>query len=140
MRALRAAGPIIVGGVLLSGLIVLAGGAWFIKSEELVGSDRDWATVCGGFAMAFFAFMVGAASTIAATALARWFPLGRVVFAFVAIALGVYATTVALDQKPVLAPMFIVLHVVFVTAFGLVLPYRLYLTTRGRFARPMFTR
>ncbi len=131
MRVLRAVSPVLVVGVVLSGLIVLLSGTWFIRAEDLAGTDKDWAGVGGAIAMGFFALMVGALSTVAAALLARWSPLGLVGFGAVALGLGAYATVVALDQKPVLAPMFIVLHLVFVAAFGVVLPYRLY---RGRAA------
>ena len=126
MRVLRAVSPVLIVGVLLSGLIVLLSGLWFIRAEDLAGTDKDWAGVGGAIAMGFFALMVGVLSTVAAALLARWAPLSLVAFAAIAVALGAYVTVVALDQKPVLAPMFIVLHVVFVAAFGLVLPYRLY--------------
>ena len=126
LRAIRAVAPVILGGVLLSGLIVLASGVWFIRAEDLSGTDKDWAGLGGAMAMAFFAFMVGALSTLVAGGLARWLPTGLLAFGAAAIVLGVYVTIVALDQKPVLAPMFIVLHVVFVVAFGLLLPYRVY--------------
>jgi hypothetical protein len=128
MQAVRAAGPVIVGGVLLSGVIVFVSGLWFIRAEDLAGTDKDWAAPGGAITMAFFAFMVGLLSTAVAAVLARWFPLGLVLFTAVALGLGVYVTTVALDQKPVLAPMFIVLHMVFVAAFGVLVPYRLYMS------------
>lgn len=131
MRALRVAAPVILGGVVLSGLIVLASGLWFLKADDLVGTDKDWAQPGGAFAMGFFAFMVGAITTAAGAALVRWFPIGLVGIAAVAIGIGVYVSVVALDQKPILAPMFIVLHVVFMAAFGLLLPYRLYATRRA---------
>jgi hypothetical protein len=140
MGAVRAAGPVVLGGVLLSGAIVFVSELWFIRAEDLAGTDRDWAGVGGVIAMAFFAFMVGALSTVAAAVLARWFPIGLVVFTAVAIGLGVYVTSAALDQKPVLAPMFIVLHAVFVSAFGMLLPYRLYVHRGSQPATSRFGR
>ncbi len=139
MRALRVAAPVILGGVVLSGLIVLASGLWFLRADDLAGADKDWAQPGGAFAMGFFAFMVGAITTAAGAAMVRWFPIGLVGVAAIAIGIGAYVSVVAMDQKPALAPMFIVLHVVFVAAFGLLLPYRLYMTRRAgtsQLARP----
>jgi hypothetical protein len=126
MRTVRAAAPVIIVGVLISAAIMLAGGLWFLDGERLVGADRDWSRPEGAFAMGFFAFMVGLLSTIACAILARWLPIGLVAFGVIAFGLGTYVTIAALDQKPDLAPLFIVLHVVFVASFGVILPYRLY--------------
>ncbi len=128
MQAIRTATPVVVVGVILSAVIVLVGGVMLLRPDDLVGTDKDWARFDGVVAMAFFAFMAGVLSTAATTALSRWLPLGLLAFAAVAIGLGVYVSAIALDSKPALAPMFIALHVVFVGAFGIVLPYRLYVT------------
>ncbi len=129
MRAMRVAAPIVLAAVLLSGLIVLASGIWFIEVEDLAGTDRDWTTPGGALAMGFFALVVGALATVAGAVLARWFPLGLAAIAVAALAIGYYVTIEALDQKPVLAPMFILQHALFVGAFGILLPYRLYALT-----------
>jgi hypothetical protein len=129
MTTVRAAAPIVIVGVVVSAAIMLVAGLFLLDVSKLVGADQDWAKPEGIFAMGFFAFMVGLLSTVACAILVRWLPIGLIAFGVTAIGLGVYATFMALDQKPDLAPLFIVLHVVFVASFGLALPYRLFVAS-----------
>jgi hypothetical protein len=77
-------------------------------------------------AMAIFALATGAISTMVAALLGRWFPPGLAVFALGVLAVGVWLSRLALATKPVEAPMYLALHVVFVIAFGVTVPLAWY--------------
>jgi hypothetical protein len=77
-------------------------------------------------AMAIFALATGAISTVAAALLGRWFPPGLAVFALGVLAVGIWLSQLALATKPVEAPMYLALHVVFVIAFGVIVPIAWY--------------
>lgn len=136
MGTLRAVWPVMLAGVTVSAAIALAGALWFLKPDSLAAADKDWARPDGAFAIAFLALVVGTASAAASAALLRWRPTAVVAVGLVASGLGAYLSWFALDQKPALAPEFLVLHAVLVIAFGLLLPYRLFVTRSPR--RPAF--
>jgi hypothetical protein len=77
-------------------------------------------------ATAIFALVTGALSTMAAALLGRLFPPGLAGFALGVLAVGIGLSRLALDTKPIEAPMYLALHVVFVLAFGVAVPIAWY--------------
>lgn len=119
----RLALPVILGAMAISAGIVLAAPGVLVDTGRLAGSDRLAVGSDAAGAMAFLAGVTGLATASVAGPLARWFPTGLVILGVAAAAIGLSLSVVALTQKPTLAPMLIALHVVFVAADGVALPF-----------------
>jgi uncharacterized membrane protein len=119
----RLALPVILATMALSAMVVLVAPSLLVDAEGLSNVDRPAVSPDAAVAMAFLAGFAGLATASAAGPLARWFPTGLVILGIVVAGVGVYLTAIALTQKPALAPMLIALHVMFVAAYGLGLPY-----------------
>jgi hypothetical protein len=124
MTALGATSIVTLGGTLASAGTVL------VFELGLEGADaraeQSLPPLAAAAAMALFAIVMGALSSGVVMLLRRRFPIGLVVFAAASVGIGIWLSGLALAVRPAEAPMYIVLHVVFVVAFGLVLPYWLY--------------
>jgi hypothetical protein len=117
-----------LGTSVVTTLVAALASAVLVLGFELVALDPHYRAAqslsprAAAGAMAIFALAAGAISTMVAALLGRWFPPGLAVFALGVLAVGVWLSRLALATKPLEAPMYLALHVVFVIAFGVTVP------------------
>ena len=112
------------GAALLSAVVVLVFEGVLLDRAHVAAQPLS--PLAAAVAMALFAVVTGAISTGFAALFERWFHPGLAIYAIVVLAIAILLSRLALATTPTEAPMYIVLHVVFVIAFGIAIPLAWY--------------